>query len=844
MRFSTLVFLYRKRLQLHGAQELLAGAGVAVAVALVFAVTVTASSLTSSATELVHTVAGPADLQIQARGPEGFSEHVLGEVEHLPGVMQAASLLEETATITAGDGHRVIVTLAGARGGLAFMDGLSRTLPGGVLSADGISLSTTTARRLGISEHASPHVRVVVRGRAYTLAVSAVLGREAAGALSVADVAVMPLEHLQSLASLPHRVTRILIRSAPGRHALVKRELEQRVGGTLTVAGAKQEVELLAQALKPSNQASALFAGLAALLGFLLAFNAILLTTPERRAAIADLRLDGTRRAAIIEMVFFQALCLGVTASAIGLLGGYVLAREAFQASPGYLAQAFTLGGNTVIGVLPVVFALAGGIAATCLASLVPLQDLRRGRPLDAVYQQTGESEGIQGESSGRWLTAAALLVLVLAAALFAFVPSAAIFTCVLLALATILLVPVLLALLLAASRALSMRSDRFRTLPLVTESLRARTIGSLALAATGAVALFGCVALGGSQNDLLRGLHNFAHAYASDGEIWVLNPGYTPETTSFPPAGYRSQIERVPGVARVKVFESEFMNLPSRRIVIVSRPPGTGRELLRTQMLTGNPSTAYRRLGEGGWVAVSKAIAEEQHAKVGQTIELPTPTGVKSFKLAGLTTNFGWPGGAVLMDTVDYSKLWASDSPSALVVTLKPGVGLSQERRTIAQSLGGGTGLETITASIWRERFDGLAGEGLSQLGAISTLLVIAAILAMAGALGSSVWERRVALAELRLEGTRRRRLRWMLLLESMLMLGTGCIAGAGVGVAGQFVIDQYLQLVTGFPVARIASAARPLETLVLVVGLVLLLIAVPAWAAAGVAPAEALAE
>jgi ABC-type antimicrobial peptide transport system permease subunit len=82
------------------------------------------------------------------------------------------------------------------------------------------------------------------------------------------------------------------------------------------------------------------------------------------------------------------------------------------------------------------------------------------------------------------------------------------------------------------------------------------------------------------------------------------------------------------------------------------------------------------------------------------------------------------------------------------------------------------------------------------------------------------------------------------MLLLESMLMLGTGCIAGAGVGVAGQFVIDQYLQLVTGFPVARIASAARPLETLVLVVGLVLLLIAVPAWAAAGVAPAEALAE
>ena len=51
------------------------------------------------------------------------------------------------------------------------------------------------------------------------------------------------------------------------------------------------------QALRPSGQASALFAIIGALLGFLLAFNAILLTVPERRQAIADLRLSGTRAA-------------------------------------------------------------------------------------------------------------------------------------------------------------------------------------------------------------------------------------------------------------------------------------------------------------------------------------------------------------------------------------------------------------------------------------------------------------------------------------------------------------------------------------------------------------------
>ena len=38
---------------------------------------------------------------------------------------------------------------------------------------------------------------------------------------------------------------------------------------------------------------TALFAGLSALVGFLFAFNAMLLTVPRRRALVSDLRLDG-----------------------------------------------------------------------------------------------------------------------------------------------------------------------------------------------------------------------------------------------------------------------------------------------------------------------------------------------------------------------------------------------------------------------------------------------------------------------------------------------------------------------------------------------------------------------
>lgn len=170
----------------------------------------------------------------------------------------------------------------------------------------------------------------------------------------------------------------------------------------------------------------------------------------------------------------------------------------------------------------------------------------------------------------------------------------------------------------------------------------------------------------------------------------------------------------------------------------------------MRTQILVGNFLTARERLSEGGWVAVSKQLAEEQHASVGQILKLPTPTGVDSFRIAALTTNFGWPGGAILMSTTDYSRLWATHAPSAFAIGLTPGTNIARARRAVASSLGANSGLEAITAATWSERFGTLASECLSQLGDISDLLVLAAIPAMTAALGSNIWQRRVSLAEL----------------------------------------------------------------------------------------------
>jgi putative ABC transport system permease protein len=849
MRWGALVYLYRRRLRVHAVQELLAGVGVAVGVALVFATIVASASMAGSADEVVHAVVGPASLQLHSRSPEGFSEGLLARVERLPGVRQAGPLLELPATVAVGDGRSVTVDLAGADTSLVVLDGLAHTLPRETLSAGGIGLSRRSAEDLGISptrvSAEGQPVTLHLRGRASPLKVSTVLGSEAFGALAQARVAVMPLEQLQRLAGLRGRVTRILVRTRPGRREAVRRELQGLADGRIDVAGATQDVALLRQALRPSDQASAFFATISGLLGLLFAFTALLLTVPERRRAIADLRLIGTKRSAILQMLAFQALLLGVVASSIGLLIGYELSLGALHSSPRYLAEAFTLGTRTVVGAKPLLIALVGGLLAACLASAAPLLDLRRGRALDAVYsdrQSSGAS--ILSTRMRHGLTATAAILLTAASVLFATSPSQALTASVVLALSTVAITPLAFAAVLRAARGAANRFQGMTILPVALSSLRATTLRPLALAATGAVALFGSVALGGARGDLLKGIEGFARSYSADAPIWVGNPDDNQATIQLRDAGAAQRLSRLPGVAQVSAFYGGFAQMGGRRVWLIARPPGGARHVLESQLLDGSPVAAEARLARGGWIVVSRQIAQEHHVGVGGSLLVPTPAGARRMRIAATTTNLAWSPGVVFYGAGDFRRLWHTDAPTALALRPRPGVPVSQLMRSVQTALGQGSGLRITSAPARQRDIDRLTNDGLGQLGEISTLLLLGAIVAMAAALASAIWQRRTSLAGLRLAGVRPKRLRLILMTESGLMLAAGCTTGALSGVYGQVVIDGYLRHVTGFPVATLGASLRPLEVFALVIAAVLALAAIPGWLASRVSPALAFDE
>ncbi len=580
------------------------------------------------------------------------------------------------------------------------------------------------------------------------------------------------------------------------------------------------------------------------LLGVLFAFAALLLTVPERRRAIADLRLLGTRRSAIVQMLLFQALCLGAAASLVGLLVGYALARSVLQQSSGYLEEAFTLGSRTLVTAGPALEAALAGVLATCVASAVPLLDLRRGASLDAVYRAEGGSGATLSRVSRRWLALAGALPLAVATYLLAGDPANALIACELLALATVLAVPLTFAGVLRGGRVLAERHQSLTVLPVALASLQSTKLRSLALAGTGALALFGAIALGGARADLLRGVQRFAHSYAAEADIWVGAPGDNQATVDFRASGLTTRIAHIQGVAGVQSFQGGFVQLDGRRAWLLARPAGAERELLDGQVVAGNRASAARRLGEGGWVAVSAQLAQAAHVGVGGTLLLPTPSGNVPMRVAATTTNLAWSPGAILMNEADYSRLWQTTAPTALDLRLAPGADTARVLAQVRGALGPASGLRATSAREREASIDALIGEGLSRLQEISTLLLLAATIAMAAALSSAIWQRRVSLATLRLSGVRPARIRTILVVESALMLGAGAVTGVLAGIYGQLVIDAYLRHVTGFPVASLSASPRPVEILALLIAAVLAIVALPAWLASRVSPTLALNE
>jgi putative ABC transport system permease protein len=838
MRFANALHLYRVRLRARALQECFAIVGIAAGVGLLFASQIASSSLSSSVGQLNSGVVGGATLQLTARDAHGFPEQVVAQARKLPGVRVVAPLMEVTANAVGPKGSES-VELVGADENLLKLGGSLvhnvKQKPFGTIGF--LVLPSPVAQTIGVRKYGDVF-HVQAGGRYSEAVLDEQLTAKEVGPLIHSPIAVGPIEYVQEASGLQGQVTRALVEPLPGRTAQVRAGLERIAGGQLGVESSNYDEVLFSKAAAATNQSTQLFAVISALVGFLFAFNAMLLTVPQRRRLIADLRRDGYTPGAVIGVLMLDAVVLGALACALGLVLGDELSIHLFHSNPGYLSSAFAVGTERVVSWQSIAIAVVGGMGAASVAVLSPLRDIVSRDPLAAIAEREERVGGVS-----RVLTGLGVLCLAATLAILLAAPQAAIAGMVTLVAALLALLALPLVGVLALVRGLAPRI--VSAVPhIASMELRAGRSRAIAIAATGAIAVFGSVSIQGAHSDLLQGLYNAAEDANAATDVWVSAAGSSNLLMTSPfPTAQLAKLQALPGVREARVYRGGLLDWGDRRVWTIAPPRAASPLVPPSQLVEGNVAAADARVRAGGWAVVSLALAQAHKLKIGEALTLPTPVPA-TFRVAAISTNIGWAPGAIVMNAEDYARAWGSQDAGAFQLLAKPGVPPAQVASEARAALGGETGLAVQTAQQHEAKLKAITRQGLERLSQIATLILVAAVLAMGAAMGAMIWQRRPRLAKLKLEGFARVELWQTLVLESALLLGVGCFSGAVVGLFGQQLLDRALNLVINYPVVSSVGVVVALSSLALVTAAAVLMVAIPGWFAARVPAGLALQD
>jgi len=825
-RLRTLVRFYKRQLRVQPLRELMAIAGVAAGVALLFAVQVSHRSITGSYEEIVHGVAGRATLELAARGPEGFDERISEEVEHMAGVKAAAPILAQPIVAVGRHGRRAL-TLVGATEQVAALGGrLSLQFQrAGEGSRRGLLVLTEpTAHAIG----AQPGrvITILIGGRTAHLALDTTVPSDKIGAVAESPIAATALPIVQSLARLRGRVTRVLIEPLPGREAALSRALSDRFGARLNVRPVGAEARLLGNAAGPEKQVTLLFSVIALVAGLILAYNALLLASDERRRFIAKLIEIGTPESTIVASLIFDAFILGLAGSALGLIAGDVLSLVAFRAVPGYIAAAFTLGGQRVVGLQTVLIALAGGMVAAFAAAVLPALAILRS-------SATAEPEAVgRTLSLTRKLRLSDGVVVALGAALAcvsvvvsALDPATTVVALVGFAAGLVVCLPMAARYLLKLARMASSHSSD-ASARLSVAALRGSPTRSVALLATGTIAAFLMVLIGGAVADVQRAASTGATDLLSSASVWI-KPGGPENVYTTQPFAYavtQRRLEQLGVVSSVLPWRDSFLDLTGRRVWVLGVPPQVPAQIAPSQLLEGSLSTADGHLREGGWAAISQTIADEDHLQLGERFTLPTPAGSASFRLAATIANYGWLSGAIVMSGEDHARLWPSATATQLSVTLKSGVSSDRGKGIVERALPSGSALTVQSAEERRSEVNAVLGSTLSRLSDTTIVVLVVTVFSVIALMVAAIRQRKARIDSLIELGMSFGQFARLIFYESGLVLVSGCLIGAIAGLVGQDLIDGWLHQTTGSSVHFAPAWQLALRTLAIAAGIAIL--------------------
>jgi putative ABC transport system permease protein len=726
------------------------------------------TSIEDSFRERGEAVGGVSDFQLEAIGGSSLEAGLAGRLDRLAGTRYAIPLTQQRVALEAG-GERTVATAIGVDRSARRMRGAVQEdleLPAGGSAKRGIVLPSDLAGELRVQR--GERIRLFAYAAGPKVRVARVVDVGAA----IEDVLTLPRARLEALRGAPGRPTSIYVKLAPGAS---QSSWERRAApllpdnAVLTTAAASQEQ--LSHVLDFTVRAPTFVFGMVVLaIAGLLIYVLQLMRMLERQEDLGLLRALGSQR---LPLILAESLLLcGLLVAAIppGLLIGAPISAYLASQVPTYLTDVF--GFNMQVDIRPDVVAAAAAIAlAVGIAATIGALLSARGSVAEQLGRSPQAGATVTSSISPRaaltllfgGLACLGLALLIADAGIY---PLAAVTILAGLALAT----PGVVGL---VAIALGRREHGGSKIALVArgavEANPRRAALAAAIMALGVAAVVPPQLSEGALLDQIDRLNQAIRPGAQD----LLASDDAFASVPFNLSYGRRALRDPDTVARAVTFA--FVPYRGRKIEVRGLVPSTRGGLIGPGR-AGIPKSypVLRRHPRG--VMISRVMASGLDLGAGDEIVLPTASGAKRLRIYGEVEDFAWPSGTVYMTMARYRRLFRTEAVSAIAVDRRSKLDLAALRRLAP--------LHAIDGAEFRGRIDAQMEKSTQGLLAMRALTLVAALVAVAGIIATSVFARRREWAVLRAMGISNTGLLAALALETLLVMCLGALCGAIGGI------------------------------------------------------------
>ncbi|MBN1656905.1 MAG: ABC transporter permease [Anaerolineae bacterium] len=750
---------------------------------------------------------GQVDATITHETGEAFSRNVLTQIRALTGVRAVSGSLRRTLNVPDGFFGRgvkvTVVTLVGLEPRSA------QTLRNYPVEA-GRFLRSSDEEEAVITTSLAESLKLELGDRlplptSEGVVPFEIIGLLPARALPGNEEVLVTLPEVQTLLDLPKRINTVEVNLDtfdPAQRTAILDAIQAQLGAEYEIGAMSSGADLFAS-IQIAQQAFNLFGFLALCMGGFIIFNTFRTVVAERRHDIGMLRSLGASRPAIIGMILMEGIVQGGVGAAIGIGLGYMVGVGATALMGPLLAQFLHVQiGAPVVGPALVIATVVLSVGVTLVAGLLPALSASRVTPLEAL--RPSAAQVFQRAAAAGAIVGAACIVGAALALMSGDVGMTSLGGLLFLV-GLVLVAPALVKPIASVFSALVMWAfAREGTGALAQGNLTRQPSRAAITASATMIGLAIIVAVGGLTTSisgsflaiLQKSLGSDYLLMPPSVGVWGSNVGARPELAD--------KLRAAPGVGAVSTMRFAAATADGRDTSLLGIDPAAFQRVAALTFQTGDAQSAYAALAAERALIVNGAFSAQTGLKMGDTLQLSTPRGRKTYRIAAVAGDY--LNAKLMTAYISQANLLADFGKSEDVfiqINLAPGADPAQVESRLKEIAADYPQFKFISGRAYfaenKQMFDAAFATFYVMIG----VLAFPSLIALLNTLAIAVIERTREIGVLRAVGATRRQVRRMVVAEALLLAAIGTAFGLLGGLYLGYVMVLGLSAGAGFPVS-----------------------------------------